>query len=451
MSVPSVLSEGTVVEDFDLASEWTADSTAYAAADTRFSKTLGKRGCKLALKATSASSTVHYWTKTISSDLSSYGGMFEFKFYIPASPLLTTESGIKVEVGFSSTTDWTKHFSFQSATNVHSGWNYMRIAPEDWVNTGSESWSNTMLRLRIGMKPSWTGNMNVLYADTLTGGVETMPVVVFSFWDNYSIDWARTNVFDVYGWKGDICYDFHNEFDEGRLSTTDLAEVLADGWSINEGINQSEVLDTSYVHTSIGTFDPDLLEAIHQYNFNEHFNRNWSLPWHSYGTYACQVALPELYQMLAKNNVRSFLKEAPSNRYVNANPIDDPYQLVRYELGSAVTLAAARTQLTNTMNRGGVFIIGVQQVVESGPSTYDWTRSDYGDLCSDIRTYEQAGTLKVLNFDEMLDFCGVERQDETMLDKANFAAEAYLKRAGYRGELSQPTEGELYALRKMWY
>jgi len=387
MSYPCVVSAGTVLEDFTDYTDWSIDSSTYqyAAVETRISQTIGKLGCKFGLKAAGASTTTYYWTKTISMSLNSYKAGIELRFY--AAPIdagiANNNASCKVAVEFSSTTDFSKSFSFITAAAVHPGWNYLRVAESDWTNTGSESWSNTMLRVRIGLKPTWTGAMSVIYPDELLGGVETTPSIILSVWDNYPIT-NHLAAIGAMGWKGDICFDFANEGQYGRLTVEQFEEALAAGWSVNDGINQSEVLDPSWSHTAQGYLSVEMLAAIHEYNVAEFDARGWPTPMHSYGTFLNYIEVGDFYKMLSNQGVRTMMREAPTSRYLNAQPIDDRYQLVRYELGSAVTLATAEAQVDACVARGACLIIGVQQLVDSSPGSYDWLTSDYESLLTYI-------------------------------------------------------------------
>ena len=227
MAAPCVISAGTVVEDFSDRSEFTADGTQIVSMydHWRCLDDMSKRGIATR-HSYSASPTTGYITKTgMSLSLAGLNALrFDFRHYAPAEAY-STPCAIGLE--FSSTGNFgTKcmRATYGPTTSLPAGYGPFRwlIGSSEWTSVGSESWSNTMVAMRVSLTPLWPA-YGIMYSpyfflDKLVLNPVTTPLVVLSF------DSASTATTDItqdaladYGFSGK---GFANMVDSDNVGDT---------------------------------------------------------------------------------------------------------------------------------------------------------------------------------------------------------------------------------------
>jgi hypothetical protein len=153
---PYVSDAGTLLEDFETIGDWSVAGTAGATQEATTNAKQGTYG--LQLNAFDGGSS--FSTKTISLDLSEATN-FIMWVYIDDVDNLS-----HISVFFSSTTNWSEYFVLNIYSgNFHSGWNKVVLNKSDLVNTTSDSWSNTMVRMRFRCVASGSNDVSVIFDD----------------------------------------------------------------------------------------------------------------------------------------------------------------------------------------------------------------------------------------------------------------------------------------------
>jgi len=375
---PCIITEGTVFEDFTDDTDWTLDS-GLSKALAWVSETVGKLSLRLALGTTGASGTTYYATKTISRDMSGDKSGIELACY--ASLNAAGPNGIsKVTIEVSSTTDFSKSFKFQTVTNLHDGWNRIHVAESDWTNTGSESWSNTMLRLRVGLTPQWTGAAPSVYFDSLTGGVTTTPAVVLMFGNAKHGPLTALPALEDKGWKANLPIDLFSMDDADRMTAGEYEMLRNMGWELLGELAQLELLDPTWSHTAYTRYDGRIQHAVLDYYMTYAGYYGWGPFRFLLGVNSWRATAPEIHEVLAAHRILLTVRSSSgSENTANAMPFDAVYNLPVLFLGNTVTLATAEAAVDTAVARGGALFIEVEDLIPS-PGAYDWTEDDYLDL-----------------------------------------------------------------------
>jgi hypothetical protein len=233
VTAPCVVSSGTVIEDFSDSTQWTKDSYGGTPGNW-YDSTIaaGQRRTYFKHAYPSAASTAT-WTKTISLDLSSlYTPAMALKVWVPHQYYLGSWSMIsRVGVQFSSTTDFSKYFSWEYNGGLRHGLQRLIIGSADWTNTGSESWSNTMIRMRVYIRSVLAGYQEGCFFQELRGGWHTEPAVLFGFddWEHDAMqvldDMTSLGVAGTF----EAQIEDLNGFEEP--TSQDLLDLSAAGWT----------------------------------------------------------------------------------------------------------------------------------------------------------------------------------------------------------------------------
>lgn len=220
---------GTAIDDFESVSGWSAGTGGAVALSSDYVKE-GSNALKLTVNAGTANVA---FDKTVSWDLSDAGNI-SFWVYVPT---LNFGSSWFV-VYLSSTSGFTKYFSYGFASVLHEGWNKLTIPKSGWTNTGGEAWENTIIRMRVRVYADGT-NEQVVYLDDMKMGVYSRPKVVISFDDGWeSVYTIAYPYMKARGIKGTL-FIIESRIDTaGYMTTAMLQELYDNGWDIcNHTVN----------------------------------------------------------------------------------------------------------------------------------------------------------------------------------------------------------------------
>jgi hypothetical protein len=168
------------LEDFEVVGDWTATSGSIAADATNY-----KTGTH-SLKLTTPSGGTATAEKTVSlTGLNTYD-LFRLWIY---NYNTTITDIVSWSFKISSTTDYSKCFTFTQSTSLALRWywslNYMPVYT--MTNTGGESWSNTMIRIQVSVTAAG-GKTVVMSFDDLEAGYKRIPVCMI-YSDSATIGW----------------------------------------------------------------------------------------------------------------------------------------------------------------------------------------------------------------------------------------------------------------------
>lgn len=393
MTAACVVDPGTVFEDFSTAADWSHDTYLYAPRTvSNMSRVDGGSSQCVAVKTTAT--VPQYFTKTIAETFSAdeYRSM-ALDVYIPANFQLYINTGnVKVTVMFSSTTDFSKSFSYTYPAWMHSGWTRILVADTNWTNTGGESWDNEMIRMRFGITPQFYGTLPVVFFDNLYVGVLNEPAVVFTFDDCYDGHYlvAYPYLASVGAVPVLVCpTDYLDTADHYTL--VQLQEMAAGG---------AEVVNHSKSHFLPSEVSYDY--AVADYEAASDYlaangiveSRHMCPP---YGAFTLELMA---YVRAHGWQTARLMLSWSSGLIPQAQPIENPYQLVGARVDSGISLAEAEASIDSIVRTGGALILLFHQIAAAPGPGAGWPTADFEALVD----YIVAADISIMSMSEWYRF-----------------------------------------------
>jgi hypothetical protein len=385
-----ILKPDELLEDFATVGDWTADTGSVANNTTQYK--VGSNCVKLTTDSGATGSV----TKTISMVGIDKYEFLEFWFYCHD----TASAYASIDFYISSTADFSKSFSFtaKSATGylgswpISGIWFQFQMPISDMVNTGGESWANTMIRMRFVCTSS-SGVINVSL-DGLYGGYKRIPIVMLYSDDGY-IKWYNNGAFQhmkLLGLRGDL-FLTGGQLVAGAGSTmmsyAMIREIYKAGWNI-----ANHVYNDYTAAKGMGDMSADDQE----YNVGamQMFNRYKLLcpGAERHCSYSGSGSIMNnLNSRTALTNAGALSCRGGYGAYYYAGRDSHSYfppgDMMQYEATSmnAYTLAQAKALIDKTILRGQYLVMGWDTI--DGAS---WTTANYkllmNYLCEKVRTKE---------------------------------------------------------------
>lgn len=155
-----VTDQGTLLEGFENFDDWSTDYGPISADSTY------KKQGKQSLKLDSVNGAVCHATKTISEDLSSVNHFLVWIYVHDELENHLLDALHYCLFRFSSVDDWSKWVSvYFDGARFKPGWNRMIATKAKFDTVGGESWSNTMIRLRVWCKAKTGKDVTVNFDD----------------------------------------------------------------------------------------------------------------------------------------------------------------------------------------------------------------------------------------------------------------------------------------------
>lgn len=406
MTTPACLtSAGTLIEDFDLASEWTTDSTLYNATVTRFTREIGGLSIRTSLKSTATSG---YITKTINLDMSNlYTPAMSLDYHSMGNFSISAYSSTaKITIEFSSTSDFSKSFKYTSPYMENCGFQRIQVGSTEWTNTGGESWSNTMIRMRIGLSTLSAGLMPMIHLDELRGGVVTTPYVSIVMYGTYQGQYDHA--FPALTSRGLKATLLPNVPMVGRSPITPSippALVGALGWSSAKH-DWPELMEMYEAGFPVMIFPHMLYDDVG----------------HSFSEQATEEIIDEVGETIKELRSHGIIDIIPFTKYATYDertmsilksigilgsifasgrdyvhtPVYDPYQYQSKDLSGSLTLATATGWIDKIKASGRSLILYVYDIEDSGTGDH-WEESDFASLLD----YIIAQDIEVKTLDEL--------------------------------------------------
>lgn len=392
-----VTKAGIIFEDFENLADWTGVTNGTLSDDYQNFKTGTK---SLKLSHTYGAGTYAFATKTISTQFSDKSECLHLWVYLDiAAPIL---------IYLSSTTDFSKYFLYNASITTHQGWNHIAIGREQWSNTGGESWSNTMIRMRIRVQANMSGQTVNASFDSISTDAVGIPKCLVVFDDAKITAYTEGySYMDVKKIKGTIYTIPKNVGKVDYMSLSQLIEAYNKGWAIS---------NHTYNHVNLTTLatEEDVKKEISQ-------GTDW-LTVNGFSRSALHLAYPfGGYNDTVLNSVKALnLKTARcsvggSLGKLQATPVDDVHQLTILNLGYTVTIATAKALLDNAIQTGSTVIYLAHNLVNTTPAVdEDWAVSDFRTLID----YISQRKIDSLTIDEWFEGCTNPRYKSLPLDRS---------------------------------
>lgn len=386
-----LIKSGALFEDFEVLNDWTiANGTG------SIDPILVKIGSG-SLKLTSNSGATCTAIKTISSSFTQKSNL-EYWVYITDITKVTS-----VAVYFSSTTDFSKSYSNTFSQGVlHNGWNAIPIDWGGWTNNNAESWSNTMIRMKVQVI-SQSSQIAIVYFDSMYLDRYHRPAIVFTFDDNRLSQ--RTIAFDIlnkYGFNATAYINTGTINGSGDgytcMSTEQVQDLFDSGWDIsNHTYDHSDLATLTYSQMYNEIYD-NQTNIINSGWSRRNSERHFCYPFGSYNDTTIQV--------LTDLNVLTSIK---SQGRTQSFYLDNKYNLVRNNMGMSTTLASMISEVKSATYKGDICMFAFHDIVTTAPGTeQEWQNTDFDSLLNYIYLHKRS--IDILTITELYGrFSGVER------------------------------------------
>jgi peptidoglycan/xylan/chitin deacetylase (PgdA/CDA1 family) len=406
MTAPCVINAGTIIEDFAAVTGWTQDSTLYAPALSHLSLTDGGHSVSVQPKIAAAIVT-GYMEKTIALDASALSSCMVLDLWAGEDNAILFTNGARVTITLSSTADYSKNFSWQSGY-LSSGWNRLMVGDTMWTNTGTDSWANTMIRLRIGITTYYSGQIATLVFDQLRGGVINTPVVIWQFDDCYASQYTEAFPYlEANNMQGTL-FPIVDQMDTtGYLTTAQIKEMHAAGWYVGNHTNS---------HTNLRTLSDDgILDELET-------AQNW-LQSNGLGNPGHITYPGSNHDARVVGIVKDagYLTAAIAGTNA-AQPIVNPYEIVVRQLAYTTSLATAKTYIDDAIDAGACVHILLHDILATADSSLEWTIDDFEDLVDYVATKVAAGLITPMTRDEWYAFATDDAADLALFTVAEARA-----------------------------
>jgi peptidoglycan/xylan/chitin deacetylase (PgdA/CDA1 family) len=367
---------GTLIESFETIGEWTRGGAAGSISEDTTHVDTGSKS----LAITFASGTSVFYDKTISMVIGGGSNSTVLNVWIPS----LTDLG-SVALYISSTSGFTKYFSRTIAvTSLHEGYNRLVIDPSEWTNSGSESWSNTMIRLRIRVNAT-TGTPSATFC-SLYAGVAQRPKVLVTFDDSWESQYSKAySYMNSIGLTGTI-YAIGSKIGTANYMTAaNLDTVYAAGWDIgNHG---------SVDLTSLGTQSEQETEINNEASFITAYtrsNKHYAYPFGGYNDNA-RAALAKLGYATGRTII-----DRPQ-----ANFLDERYLLTRYGVYNTTSVATTKGYIDKAIAQGTAVLLNYHLIVDSTADVATKVlTADFNEVMDYIKTKRDAGLIDCVTISE---------------------------------------------------
>lgn len=371
-----VINSGILFEDFESLTGWSTPTNGTRDIDTTYVKT-GSGSLKFGVNAGTAN---EYIEKTISADMSDARNI-SFWMYIPSLHFASSW----IIMYFTSVSNFSKYFSISLTSKLHEGWNKIVIAKSEWLNSGGESWSNTMIRMRWRVYADGT-NEQLIYFDSIYKQVYSRPKVLITFDDGWESQYTKAYAYmQPLGLKGTIYTIGSKIGTAGYMTTANLDTLYAAGWDIaNHG---------SVLLTTLNTQAEQEAEISSEEAYLTKYQRSkkhYAYPGGAYNENA-RAALSSLEYLTARTIIDR----------QQANNLDEKYLLTRYGIYHTTSVATAIGYIDRAIAQGTAILLNFHLIVDADAdvSTKVLT-ADFNSIIDYIKTKVDGNQLDVVTISE---------------------------------------------------
>jgi peptidoglycan/xylan/chitin deacetylase (PgdA/CDA1 family) len=344
------------LESFGTLGDWTASSGSIAMSSG-----------KLQLTATSGGNCIA--SKTINTTVN---GNLKLNIYIEDSTTLASLDSVYLIL--SSTSGYTSYFQrINFSSNLHEGNNELIVNPSNFTNegAGTESFANTMVRLRIRINAKPGLNCSIRF-DDLKSSFYSRPKCLFHFDDGYATVYTTAlPLMRKYNFKGTTYVN--SSFVETNGSYLTLAQ-LNDlhnnyGWDIGNHTKTHFHMDQQTTATNEAEVDATNTYLISRGFTRRNEHKHFVYP---YGDYSQAVM-----DVLATRGILTARNTLTAR--TQANSLDNNLQL-NWQGLTVGDAAAAMAAVDRTIADGGCIMFGFHSIVAVPGQSYEWDTASFTTL-----------------------------------------------------------------------
>lgn len=379
------VSNGTLLEDFETLGDWTKSLGSGTPSGTlSLDSTNVKTGTSsLNVSATNGGIAA---TKTVSLNAIK-SGVWGFWVYVPDTTNLAT-----ITIYISSTTDLSKNFAIaRDVSKIRNGWNFLSIDRNSWSNTGTDAWTNTMVRLRVRVD-SIANQTTAASFDSLYTNIYARPKVLIIMDDGRTSAYTQAYAYmKTYQMVGTVGVNSANVGTAGWATLAQLQEMYAAGWDM---ANHS----ADHPHLTTQRSEQQLTEMTLVTNYLQAngFNlarggRHFIYPYGEYDSNAlANIPTAGFY------TARSIITE----NQATIMGIDNTKLLYAKELSQSISITTAKAYVDNAIATGSTCILFAHLIVTTPGVSTEWPIADFHTLVDYVAHYRDANILDVMTISQ---------------------------------------------------
>lgn len=367
-----ITTPGVLLEDFETLADWTAGANGTVEEDTTHFKT-GTKSLKINVTALNTNTTA---IKTINTVINPK--VLRFLVYVETATLPPT-----IELSIASTTNLSKRF-YHEYSSLKNGYNIITIHRDDWINSGGDSWSNTMVRLRWKIY-SHAARLGMISIDSMYINNEQTPKCLITFDDCSNTIYTEAYTYmQTKGLKGTVYLIKDLVGTENALTLINLQTMHNNGWSI--GLHETTDLTTlteAEIETKI-TEEQTYLTTNNIDRAKDHI------------AYPGGAFNDTVLKAVSDTNLKS---GRTILQYMNYNPLPNNHLLNSYIPTNATSLNTMKGYIDKAVKNGGTVILCFHKLVTSPSVVTEWSISNFQALIN----YIIAKQVDVVTIDEWYD------------------------------------------------
>jgi hypothetical protein len=233
-----IVNSGTLYEDFESSTDWTAGGTGASVANDTTNYKTGSQS--VALTASDAANAT--MTKTVNWDLS--GNWDRMVFYYRLNNPVAEYAG-SIFIQLSNDSSFTNYLRCWHASGEYkrSGWNTMTLHKSHFGVVAAGTFANPIIRVRFVCKGA-AGKTPSISFDSLYFGVKSIPAVLLRFDDGNNSQYTIFQNIKSHNFHAQIAVDTHLTDGANYCKSYQLCEMDASGWAMSNHTNSDIDLTT---------------------------------------------------------------------------------------------------------------------------------------------------------------------------------------------------------------
>lgn len=386
---PYISNPGSLIDGFEDVTNWTVTGTDATAANDATYFVEGTQSVKVNVDSGN-------WARlaqTISLDCSSDDG-FSFWVYI----VDTTKAG-SVSLLLSSVNDYSKYFSKDIDVDyLVSGWNFLAFSKSEFTNTGTDSWDDTMIMVRIQVTPE-TGETTSVYLDDLRFGITGKPKVIITFDDGSDSIINKAYPIMAGNDQPGVAFIIPSVIGNANiLSLANLRTLQGAGWDIS---------NHTYEHNDLTGLGAAALAAdvddAYEWLADNGFKKTAKFFAYPGGHYNDAVIAKVKERHVLARTIRSAVT-ASCGAYLHfwhKDFHDLEFKLRARIIAFDLATADVATQIDEAIENGGLFILLFHKILDAGADeSSEYSTANFTTVSNYIKTKQDAGSLDVVTFSD---------------------------------------------------
>lgn len=355
-----ITNQGTLLEGFETFADWTITGTGASGSGD---STHRKQGLQ-SLRLNSVNGEWAFAIKTISEDLSA---VTNFIFWVYVDDAITAPNLDSINLLFSSVTDWSKYFRINiPGDHYKQGWNRFVIDKASFETYGAESWSNTMIRLKLDCQAKTGKNVSVCFDDLRYDHMGTPAACILTFDDGHdgTYDYAKPKM-DANFQTGVVFVVTDDIGGAGQLTKAELTTMQTAGWDIS---NHS----THHSHNAAGASIDDAYDWLIA-NGYDNGARFYAYP---YGEYNQAI----ITQVGERHRIARSTIDGSFQPHFNLFDDDQEFLVKTRIVEASVPPATVQGWIDNTILQRGLLVLLFHSIVLSGAAGSGYNKPDFDTI-----------------------------------------------------------------------